>query len=132
MQPHRLRLVKDIRGDLLAGEFQRDIPFAPKRYFLVFYVPICETCVGHAHRTCHQFLICPPGSCDILLDNGLRRRQLTIKTPDVGVYVPAMAWGTQFRYSADAMLLVFASEYYDPEDSIRSYAEFRALTLAQT
>ena len=42
-------------------------------------------------------------------------------------YMPAMIWGTQFRYSPDAMLLVFASEYYDPEDYIRTYAEFRAL-----
>ncbi|NOJ50947.1 WxcM-like domain-containing protein [Bradyrhizobium archetypum] len=32
----------------------------------------------------------------------------------------AMIWGSQFRYSADAMLLVFASDYYDSDDYIRS------------
>lgn len=129
---HRLRLVKDMRGDLSAGEFQRQIPFTPKRYFLVFNVPTREVRGEHAHKTCHQFLICLRGSCEILLDDGLRRRQLTLDRLELGVYMPAMIWGTQFRYSADATLLVFASEHYDPEDYIRTYAEFRALASAKS
>jgi hypothetical protein len=40
----------------------------------------------------------------------------------------AMIWGAQPTYSADAMLLVFASEYYEPDEYIRSYDEFCALT----
>ena len=35
-----------------------------------------------------------------------------------------MTWGTQYRYSPDAALLVFASHYYDAADYIRDYAEF--------
>jgi hypothetical protein len=38
--------------------------------------------------------------------------------------MPAMIWGTQYRYSPDAVLLVFASHFYDPDDYIRSYDEF--------
>jgi hypothetical protein len=34
--------------------------------------------------------------------------------------------GAQHSYSPDAMLLVFASEYYDPDEYIRSYHEFCA------
>lgn len=124
---HRLRFVKDMRGDLSVGEFERQIPFTPKRYFLVFDVPTREVRGEHAHRKCQQFLICLRGSCDILLDDGLKRRQIKLDRPDLGVHMPAMVWGTQFSYSPDAMLLVFASEYYNPEDYIRTYAEFRAL-----
>ena len=124
---HQLRLVKDMRGDLSAGEYERDIPFTPKRYFFVFNVPTRDVRGEHAHRTCHQFLICVSGSCSVLLDDGRRRRELTLDRPDLGVYMPAMVWGTQYRYSADAILLVFASEYYDPRDYIRTYAEFCAL-----
>lgn len=36
---HQLRVVKDMRGDLSVGEYGREIPFSPKRYFLVFNVP---------------------------------------------------------------------------------------------
>ena len=36
---HQLRYVEDIRGDLSVGEFERDVPFVPKRYFLILDVP---------------------------------------------------------------------------------------------
>lgn len=127
---HHLRLVKDMRGDLSAGEYERDIPFTPKRYFLVFNVLTREVRGEHAHRECDQFLICVRGSCVALLDDGVRRREVTLDRPNLGIYMPAMVWGSQFRYSADAVLLVFASEYYNPDDYIRTYAEFLALTAA--
>lgn len=126
---HHLRLVKDMRGDLSAGEFEREIPFIPKRYFLVFNVLTQEVRGEHAHKTCQQFLVCVRGSCSVLLDDGVRRKELVLNRPNVGVYMPAMIWGSQFRYTADAALLVFASEYYDPDDYIRSYTEFRSLAL---
>jgi UDP-2-acetamido-3-amino-2,3-dideoxy-glucuronate N-acetyltransferase len=126
---HQLRVVHDTRGNLSVGEYQRDIPFAPKRYFLIFDVPTREVRGEHAHRLCHQFLICVRGSCRVLLDDGEHRREVTLDRPDLGVYLPPMIWGTQHSYSADAMLLVFASEYYDAEDYIRSYDDFCALVV---
>jgi UDP-2-acetamido-3-amino-2,3-dideoxy-glucuronate N-acetyltransferase len=126
---HQLRFVKDMRGDLSVGEFERDVPFIPKRYFLTFDVPTREVRGEHAHKECHQFLICIRGSCQLLLDDGQYRREITLDRPDLGVYLSPMIWGTQHSYSPDGMLLVFASSYYDPEDYIRSYDEFRAVTL---
>jgi hypothetical protein len=32
-----------------------------------------------------------------------------------------LVWGTQYKYSADAVLLVFASHSYDANDYIRDY-----------
>ena len=124
---HQLRFVHDMRGNLSVGEYERDIPFVPKRYFLVFDVPTPEVRGEHAHRVCHQFLICVRGSCRILLDDGTRRREITLDRPDLGIYVPAMVWATQHSYTPDATLLVFASEYYDPDDYVRSYEEFCSL-----
>ena len=124
---HQLRFVDDMRGNLSVGEFQRDIPFVPKRYFLIFDVPTREVRGEHAHKLCHQFLICVRGSCRVLLDDGKYRREITLDRPDLGVYLPPMTWGTQHTYSADAMLLVFASEHYAPDDYIRNYQEFCTL-----
>jgi dTDP-4-dehydrorhamnose 3,5-epimerase-like enzyme len=124
---HEFRLVNDIRGNLSVGEFARDIPFSPKRYFLIFNVPNGEVRGVHAHKSCHQFLVCIRGSCRVLLDDGRHRRQLTLDRVNLGVYMPAMIWGTQQTFSSDAMLLVFASEYYDRNDHIESYDEFRTL-----
>jgi hypothetical protein len=127
---HVLKVSKDLRGELSVGEFESDIPFKPLRYFLVYDVPTREVRGEHAHRTCEQFLICVRGSCGILVDDGRNRRELTLDSPNLGVYMPAMIWGTQYRYSPDAVLLVFASHRYDPDDYIRSYDEFRSAVSA--
>jgi len=126
-----LRVAKDLRGELSVGEFERDVPFRPMRYFLVFNVPSREVRGEHAHKVCDQFLVCVRGSCGVLLDNGFARREVTLDSPGFGVYMPAMTWGTQYRYSEDAVLLVFASHYYDPDDYIRSYDDFQAAIAAR-
>ncbi|WP_262270213.1 WxcM-like domain-containing protein [Microvirga yunnanensis] len=123
---HNLKIAKDMRGELSVGEFESDIPFAPKRYFLVYNVPSREVRGEHAHKECEQFLICVRGSCGVLLDDGEKRIEVTLDRPDLGLYMPAMIWGTQYHYSPDAVLLVFASHGYDPNDYIRSYNEFIA------
>lgn len=121
---HRLPRVPDIRGSLTVGEFDRSIPFTAKRYFMVFDVPSVETRGEHAHRECHQFLICVRGSCALVADDGSNRQEFLLDRPDLGIHLPPMVWGIQYKYSADAVLLVFASHYYDSADYIRDYSEF--------
>lgn len=124
---HRLKFVPDMRGSLSVGEFERDVPFVVKRYFLVFDVPSEKTRGEHAHRRCHQFLICVKGSCAVVADDGVARAEVLLDAPSLGLHLPPMTWGIQYKYSADAVLLVFTSDYYDAGDYIREYAEFTAL-----
>ena len=53
--------VTDARGNLTVGEFGNHIPFDAKRYFLVYQVPLVEMRGEHAHRECHQVLVCVRG-----------------------------------------------------------------------
>ena len=124
---HELPDIVDMRGSLSIGEFERSIPRASKRYFLVFDVPSRVIRGGHAHRLCHQFLICKKGSCTVVADDGKQRREFLLDRPNLGGYLPAMIWGIQYKYPSDAVLLLFASEYYDSRDYIRYYSEFMAL-----
>lgn len=121
---HKFPLIPDLRGTLTVAEFEQQIPFAPKRYFLVFDVPSKETRGEHAHQICHQFLICVRGSCAVLVDDGVNRAEVLLDSPDKGIYLPPMIWGVQYKYSEDAVLLVFASHNYDASDYIRNYSEF--------
>lgn len=121
---HRFRVVPDLRGSLTAGEFDREIPFVPKRYFLVFDVPTAETRGEHAHLRCEQFLIAVRGSVSVVADDGDAREEFRLDHPGAGLYLPPMTWGIQYRYSSDAVLLVFASDYYDATDYVRDYGEF--------
>jgi UDP-2-acetamido-3-amino-2,3-dideoxy-glucuronate N-acetyltransferase len=128
---HHFNHVKDLRGDLSVGEFEREIPFLPRRYFLVFDVPSEKTRGQHAHKSCHQFLICVKGRCAVVADDGKSRQEFMLDSPALGVYLPPMTWGTQYKYSSDAILLVFASDYYDAADYIRDYDVFTTLLDTQ-
>jgi len=121
---HRMSRIVDIRGNLTVGEFDRSIPFVAKRYFIVFDVPSLETRGEHAHRECHQFLICVSGSCAVVADDGKYRQEFLLDKPDLGLHLPPMIWGIQYKYSVDAVLLVYASHSYDCADYIRNYSEF--------
>lgn len=130
---HRIKRVTDIRGSISVGEFDRDLPFIAKRYFLVFGVPSVETRGEHAHRECHQFLICVAGSCAVVADDGVHRQEFLLDRPDVGLHLPPMTWGIQYKYSRGSVLLVFASHYYEASDYIRDYNEFlKTLNLADS
>ncbi len=121
---HTFKSVPDLRGSLSVGEFDKEIPFKPLRYFLVYDVPTVETRGEHAHYKCQQFLIAVKGTVHVVADDGTNREEYVLDRSNIGVYLPPMTWGIQYRYSPDAVLLVFASEYYQSDDYIRDYQEF--------
>lgn len=119
-----LPAVEDLRGLLSFGEVGAQLPFTPRRYFLVTGVPSPEVRGEHAHKTLEQFLVCVAGSVDVVVDDGRRRAQVTLDRFDRGLYIPPRVWGIQYRYSPDAVLMVLASDVYDADDYIRDYDEF--------
>jgi acetyltransferase-like isoleucine patch superfamily enzyme len=120
----RLQFIEDIRGNLAAAETGREVPFPPRRVFLVFGVEGKHVRGEHALKTCHQFLVCSHGSCAIMFDDGLAREEVVLDRPDLGIYLPPMTWWVQYKHSADSVLMVLASEPYDPSDYLRDYDEF--------
>lgn len=118
-QPHG-----DARGQLVALEEYKDIPFKIKRVYYIY-----DTLPGvirgyHAHKNLQQILICIHGSCKIMLDNGHEKKVVPLEKPYEGVYVANYMWREMFDFSPDAVLMVLASELYDESDYIRDYDEF--------
>jgi len=116
--------IVDMRGGLSFGEYDQHLPFAPKRYFVIFDVPSMEVRGEHAHKAQHQFLVCLKGSCAVVLDDGTHRDEILLDRPGLGLYIPPMIWGIQYKYTADAVLLVLTSDVYDANDYIRDYDLF--------
>lgn len=123
---HRLPRHTDMRGDLYVGEHGPGlaVPFAVKRHFLVCNVPSPEVRGQHAHLRCHQMLFCLQGSCRVLADDGSNRTEITLDDRRVGLHLPPLTWALQYRYTADAVVLVLASHAYDPDDYVRNYDDF--------
>ena len=66
------------------------------------------------------------GSVSVLVDDGRAREHFRLDAPTLGLHVPPRVWAAQFNYSTDAVLLVLASELYDPGDYVRDYDEYLA------
>jgi UDP-2-acetamido-3-amino-2,3-dideoxy-glucuronate N-acetyltransferase len=114
----------DLRGTLCAAEFPKDLPFIPRRCFLIYDVPNSELRGEHSHKLCHQLLICVHGTGHAIVDDGHECVELVLNSKNRALYMPPMTWGVQYKYSEDAILLVLASHAYDPEDYIRDYSEY--------
>ena len=113
-----------MRGSLVAHEFSKDLPFSPQRHFLVFDVPSKEVRGEHAHRECAQLLTAVSGQVSVLCDDGKNRQEFVLDSPATSLLLPPMIWGTQFNYSPETVLSVYASHPYDPSDYIRDYETF--------
>lgn len=114
----------DNRGQLVALEEFKDIPFEIKRVYYMY-----DTGEGvhrgfHAHRSLEQILICIHGSCKVLLDNGTEKKVISLEKPYEGLYIANDMWREMYDFSSDAVLLVLASDFYKEEDYIRDYDVF--------
>lgn len=127
-----LNSATDMRGSLVAGQVDGQLPFTPRRFFVVYDVPSAEVRGSHAHHRCEQFLVCLKGSVSALVDDGTTRVEYRLDRPTLGLYMPPMIWGTQYRYTDDAILLVIASHDYDDTDYIRDYGEFLTAVAGQS
>jgi UDP-2-acetamido-3-amino-2,3-dideoxy-glucuronate N-acetyltransferase len=129
---HRFPEFTDFRGSLTSGEFPTELlPFVPRRWFIVYDAPSRELRGGHAHWECHQFLVCVAGSVTVAVDDGVNRAETLLDRPTLGLHIPPLVWGSQFRYESDSVLLVLASHPYTPDDYIREYDQFLGAALRQ-
>ena len=114
----------DERGQLVALEEFKDIPFKIKRVYYMYDTAQGVTRGYHAHKSLQQILIFIHGSCKICLDNGKEKKVVPLEKPYEGLYVSNAMWREMFDFSPDAVLMVLASELYDESDYIRDYDEF--------
>lgn len=114
-------------GTLIVGQYPEQLPFAIERIFTLLSVPSGEIRGTHAHRQCHQFLICMAGRVTARVDDGTSSEEVVLDRASVGLYMPPLTWGKQYQYSADAVLVVLASHPYDANDYIHEYDEFTKL-----
>ncbi|MCI0556361.1 MAG: WxcM-like domain-containing protein [Anaerolineae bacterium] len=120
----RLPHITDLRGNLTFAEFPGLLPFQPLRFFLIYEVPGKDVRGEHAHKELHQFLLCVRGSCSVVLDDGKERCEVLLDDSTLGLHIPPMIWATEYKFSADAALLVLASDIYKADDYIREYGDY--------
>ena len=118
-QPHG-----DERGQLVALEEFKDIPFKIKRVYYMYDTAAGVVRGHHAHKSLQQILVSIKRSCKNRLDNGEEKKIIPLEKPYEGLYVSNAMWREMYDFSPDAVLMVMASTYYEESDYIRDYDEF--------
>jgi dTDP-4-dehydrorhamnose 3,5-epimerase-like enzyme len=118
------KVLGDDRGQLVALEVNRQIPFDVKRVFYIYGTQPDTPRGNHSHYKTKQYLVAVNGSCKVTLDDGRTKETFDLDKPNLGLFQDALIWGTMHDFSADCVLLVMADAYYDASDYITDYDKF--------
>ena len=110
-----LKTYTDRRGNLTVVE--KVIPFDIKRIFYIYGVDDSVR-GGHRHHKTVQAAICLQGRCVISNDTGEKCEEFMLDSPHKCLIINPEDWHTMHHFSKDAILMVLASEYFDPHDYI--------------
>jgi hypothetical protein len=110
-----LQTFTDKKGNLTVIE--KIIPFDVKR---IFYIYGMDDSVrgGHRHHRTVQAAICLKGSCKIYSTEGNTESRFKLDSPAKCLIIYPQDWHIMYNFTADAILMVLASEYFDPKDYI--------------
>jgi hypothetical protein len=120
--------ILDDRGNLTFVEANRHIPFSISRVYWLYDVPGGESRGSHAYRELEEVIIALSGSFEVLLDDGMAQKTVTLNRAYYGLYVPSMIWRQAYNFSTNSVALVLASLPYDPEDYIHDYSEYKRMS----
>lgn len=109
---------------LISTQGKKCIPFLIRRVFFISQVKPGTVRGKHAHKKTQQALFCIQGSVTVLLDNGNRKKTYHLTKPNKGIFIDRLTWSEMYEFSADAIVVVFASRYFDRADYIRTYKTF--------
>ena len=114
-----LKTFTDVRGHLTVIE--KVIPFEIRRIFWIYGV---DNSVrgGHRHQTLRQAAVCLKGSCVVDCNDGKMRKAFYLNTPSKCLILEPQDWHRMYGFTPDAILMVFASENFDPSEYI--YEEY--------
>ncbi len=116
----------DERGWLVALEASPEVPFPIRRVYYIFGTDPGFRRGRHAHRNLRQLAVCVAGSCRFVVDDGSTRSDYHLNRNTLGLLLEPMTWREMYDFSPDCVLMVLASERYDPSDYIFEYPQFLA------
>ena len=112
-------------GELSFFEATHDLPFEIKRMYYISKVPEGTKRGFHAHKKLKQLLFCPYGRIQLILENNHGREEIELSDPSIGVVIEKPTWREMLWLQKNSVLCVAASEFYEIDDYIREYGEFK-------
>jgi len=117
----------DKRGNLCVLQYNKYVPFKPKRTFWVWGTPTGTIRGGHAHKKSTQIHFCLNGKATITTHDGRKKQTFVLDSPSKGLLVEPMVWGEFKLSSPKACFIVVSSHNYTDKDYIKDFNKFLKL-----
>ena len=92
------------------------LPFEIKRFYCIY--DVIQKRGGHRHKKTIQALICLGGSCEVYVNDGLKKETFLLDSPSKCLLLEPEDWHTMDKFTKGSTLLVFASEFYNKDDYV--------------
>ena len=118
------KIYKKKSGNLIPFSFKKDLPFKPKRIFIVYgkkgYVR-----AKHAHYTCKQYIVVISGRVEISFENKNNKSKLILgNKKNFGFLSKPLTWIKVKFLTNQCIIMVFCDKEYKYSDYITSYKKF--------
>ena len=116
--------ISEPRGNLSFIEGNRHVPFSIKRVFYVYDIPSGAIRGAHAHKSLKEMIFCVSGEVEVMLDDGVNKKNVKLNRPWQGLFISQMTWISTGNFNPGTVYVVLASDYYDENDYFRDYDTF--------
>ena len=111
-------------GNITVLENNKNIPFAVKRIYYLYDVPMGSDRGGHGHYELEQYIVATSGSFTFILDDGINKKEFFLNNPAKALYIKPGIWREIVNFSSGSICLVLASMEYSESDYIRDYDDY--------
>ena len=119
--------IEDPRGNLSFIEEENHIPFKIKRTYWIYDVPGGQIRGGHAFREQKEFIVALSGSLDLIVNDGEKTEKYHLNRCYYGIYIPNGIWRHMENFSTNTLVVVLSSTFYNENDYVRNFKDFKAL-----
>lgn len=118
-------------GALSVIQANKHLGFPIRRLYYIHSVDDNQARGFHGHKKLRQCIVAVSGSVTLELEGCGDKYSFELDSPTKGVLVPAGFWRDMKNFTEGTVLMVLASDDYDPEDYIHDKDEFRAFEASR-
>lgn len=116
--------IQSKHGNITVLENGKDLPFHVKRIYYLYDIPSGEIRGGHAHYELEQYIFAASGSFNVILDDGVNKKNFFLNRPNLGLHIVSGLWRELVDFSSGSICMVLASHKYDENDYVRDFNNF--------
>ncbi len=126
----RIKQNVEADGTLFVMESGKEVPFPIQRIFFVTRVIAGASRGNHATRETRLILFPVAGSCDVVVEDGMRSETYHMDDPSQGLMIAPMIWRSMRNFSPDCVMMAVCDRPFAPgRETIDDYELYRQVSL---